>query len=92
MFEGNVLSIQRKTNLDRLSSMGEADDLSFSLIIFYVLKLTPRLHRSKDALQRSENIIVLVICRTETRVIRKTSSWFPGVWGEVYRSCTKFTR
>jgi hypothetical protein len=59
----NVLSLQRKTSLDRSTAVRETDGLSFIFIDFYVPAFT-RLHCSKAALQLSENITFFAICGT----------------------------
>jgi hypothetical protein len=51
--------------------MREVDCLSFVFIDFYVPALTPHLNCIKTALQLSENIPLLVLCRIQTGVISK---------------------
>jgi hypothetical protein len=51
--------------------MREVDCLSLVFIDFYVPALTPRLDCIKTALQLSENIALLALCRIQTGVISK---------------------
>jgi hypothetical protein len=60
---GDIPSIQRKINLRMPKSMREIDDLSLSLIDFYVPALTQRLNITETSLKLSENIILFPACR-----------------------------
>jgi hypothetical protein len=51
--------------------MREVDCLSLVFIDFYVPALTPRLDCIKTALQLSENVALLGLCRIQTGVISK---------------------
>jgi hypothetical protein len=51
--------------------MREVNCLSLVFIDFYVPALTPRLVCIKTALQLSENVALLALCRIQTGVISK---------------------
>jgi hypothetical protein len=66
IYKRNVPSIQCKKRLRFSNSMSEIDFLSLVFIDFYVPALTPRLYCIKTALQLTENIALLALCRIQT--------------------------
>jgi len=63
IYAENVLSIHCKRSFDRLSSMGEIDDLGLFFSGLCVPGLTPRFYWIGADLQTSENMTFLAICR-----------------------------